>query len=156
MGCWLRFRGSLTIEPAISDEDRKAFNAFSYENSFPYNPDANYANPWIINDEGRLECIGCKFGEHGMWMELLYDKFFDPKGYDVYGTLLISGEGRQLDWHVVRFDNGKELYTHHIDDVHVDLDFWEVGAKYAKKYWEEHPPECITLDTAKDNDIMQL
>ena len=61
-------------------------------------------------------------------MELLYDKFFDPRGYDVHGTLLISGEGRQLDWHVVRFDNGKELYTHHIDDVHVDLDFWETGA----------------------------
>lgn len=81
---------------------------------------------------------------------------YELKGYDVYGTLLISGEGRQLDWHVVRFDNGKELYTHHIDDVHVDLDFWEVGAKYAIKYWEEHPPECITLDTAKDNDIMQL
>ena len=29
---------------AISDEDRKAFDAFSYENSYPQNPDANYAN----------------------------------------------------------------------------------------------------------------
>lgn len=156
MGCWMNFRGSLTIEPAISDEDKNAFDVFSYENSFPHNPDATYANPWFINDEGRLGCYACKFGEYGLWLEILYNQFFDPKGYDVHGTLLISGEGSTYDWSVVRFDNGKELYTHHIDDVHVDLDFWEVGAKYAKQYRENHPPECTVLDTKNSCDIMQL
>ena len=70
----------------------------------------NYSNPWFVDDEGRLECIGCKFGEYSLWMQILYDQFFDPRGYD----------------------------------VHVDLDFWEEEAKYAKQFREEHPPECIT------------
>lgn len=65
-------------------------------------------------------------------------------GYDVHGTILVSGEANQLDWSVARFDNGKELYTHHIDDVRIDMDFWEVGARYAKQYWDENPPESIT------------
>lgn len=146
MGCWLMFRGSLKIEPNISDDDRRAFGAFHPKGAELYNFYENYSNPWIINDEGRLKCIGCKFGEYSMWMQLLYDQFFDPRGYDVHGTLLVSGEGNQFDWSVVRFDNGKELYTHHIDDIHIDLDFWEKGAEYAKKYWEVHPPECIATN----------
>ena len=74
----------------------------------------------------------------------------------VYGTLLISGEGSQFDWRVARFDNGKKLSTNHIDDVHVDLDFWEEGAKYTKQYREKHPPEYATLDMENNRDIMQL
>lgn len=144
MGCWMMFRGSLQINPPISDEDRRAFGVFYPKGSEFFNFYDNYSNPWFVNDEGRLECIGCKFGEYSLWMQILYDQYFDPRGYDVYGTLLVSGEGSQFDWSVVRFDNGKELYTHHIDDVHVDLDFWEEEAKYAKQFREEHPPECIT------------
>ena len=144
MGYWMSFRGSLEIEPPISEKDKKAFDSFVRENSYPENPDANYSNPWKINDEGRLECSACKFGEYGMWFQLLYDQFFDLRGYDVHGTILVSGEASQLDWSVIRFDNGKELYTNHIDDVRIDMDFWEVGARYAKQYWNENPPENIT------------
>ena len=63
---------------------------------------------------------------------------------------------KAVNWSVVRFDNGKELYTHHIDDVHVDLDFWEEGAKYAKQHKDELLPECTVLDTKYNCGIMQL
>ena len=144
MGCWMSFRGSLKIEPRISEEDKKAFEIFSKRMSYPENQEMNYANPWFVNDEGRLECMACKFGEYGMWMELLYDRFFDQRDYDVFGTLLISGEGRQSDWSVIRFDNGVEFHPHLVDDVHIDLDFWEMGARYAEQYRKEHPPEGVS------------
>ena len=74
-------------------------------------------------------------------MEYIYDKFFDPKGYDVYGSLLYSGEGEQNTWKVLRYDNGKEFHPH-IDEVHLDMDFWEWGAEYARKKREELRAKC--------------
>lgn len=141
MGCWLSFRGSLTIDPPITEQDKEEYSFFSESSSFPANQKANYVNPWFINEENRLECHACKFFEHYRWMEYIYDKFFDPKGYDVYGSLLYSGEGEQNTWKVLRYDNGKEFHPH-IDEVHLDMDFWEWGAEYARKKREELRAKC--------------
>lgn len=145
MGCWLMFRGSLAIEPPISESDKECYKAFVEENSYPMNPKANYSNPWVINDEGRLECHGCKFFEHDRWMEYIYDKFFDIRGYDVYGSLLYSGEGSQTEWSVLRYDNGKVMHPH-MEDIHIDLDFWEEGAEYARERMKERFAEQPAIE----------
>jgi hypothetical protein len=132
MGCWLSFRGSLTIEPPITKEDKESYRIFSKEVSFPANPKANYIDPWFINDEGRLECYGVKYFEHDRWMEYIFEKFFEPKGYEVHGSLLYAVDGSQTEWSVLRYDNGKVFHVR-MEEIHVDLDFWQMGAKYARE-----------------------
>ena len=141
-GLLVNVSGSLTIEPTISESDKECYKAFVEENSYPANPKANYSNPWVINDEGRLECRGCKFFEHDRWMEFIYDKFFDIRGYDVYGSLLYSSEGRQTEWSVLKYDNGKVAHPH-MEAIHIDLDFWEEGAEYARERRREQIVESL-------------
>lgn len=152
MGCYLSFRGSLEIRPPISEADKELFRVFSEEMSFPTNPKANYMSPWFINDEGRVECHMCKYFEHDRWMEYLYDKFFEPRGYDVFGSILYSGEGDQTEWSVLRYDNGKVFHVR-MENIHIDLDFWKMGAEYAKKRMEEirqeYPDQFITPDISE-------
>lgn len=131
MGVWLSFKRSLAIDPVITDEDKESYREFSRQASFPTNPKANYLNPWYIDDEGRLGCHAVKFFEHDRWMEYIFDKFFEPKGYEVHGTLLYAGDGAQTEWKVLKYDNGKVFHIR-MEDIHIDLDFWEIGAEYAR------------------------
>ncbi len=150
MGCWAMFRGSLTIEPPITEKDKKEFEVFAEENSFPTNPRARYAMCWAINEEGRLYCYGDKFGTYELWLKYLYDKFFEPRGYDIHGSLLNAWDARQTEWKLLRVDNGVFFQPRH-DPIYVDLDFWEESAEYTRQKWEERkelldPPPRIIYD----------
>ena len=136
MGCWAMFRGSLAIEPPITEEDKKEFDVFVENNSYPQNPRARYAICWEINEENRLLCCGCKFGEYDLWLQFLYEKFFEPRGYEIHGTLLNAWDASQDDWRIIRVVNGTMFHSHY-DPVRIDLDFWQESAEYTRQKMKE-------------------
>ena len=140
MGIYMSFRGELILEPKISPEDIEDFNSFVYLSNYPQNERARYNNPWYINENGHLQCSTVKYGEHKQWFAYLYDKFFEPRGYNIYGTILYSCEMNPIEWTFLECKNGC-VFEPHIEPVYIDMDFWETSAEATRKIMSERIPK---------------
>jgi hypothetical protein len=116
MGCWIAFKGGLAFDKPITDSIKKEFDDFIAKSSEVAYVFEDYSNTWRFIDE-LLVCDLTKFGEYCVWLEHIYNDFFMPRGFNMYGSLLMSGEGDYDRWSLRRVFNGQFLPGMEMDEI---------------------------------------
>ena len=52
-----------------------------------------FPNTWFFDEENKLFSIAGKFAEPSIWFHYIKEKFFEPRGYELEGEMIILGEG---------------------------------------------------------------
>lgn len=95
MGVWLRAKRRLDVVPEPDEKLMMEFWCFG-EIECPEEYERmgeRFRNVWFFDENNKLACTAGKFLEPEIWMSLLCEKFFEPRGYSVVGDMNIIGEG---------------------------------------------------------------
>lgn len=139
MGCWMSANGRLLVKPAFNDELIKEYIMFSVDECPEEYEEEKFENPWFFDSENMLICSGGKFAEPSIWYKFLKEQFFEPKGYELNGRPLFTGECDGNDFWELEMD--KE-YNEYVDWLRRVCNLFDDNSRYSKKFtlkrYEEH------------------
>ncbi len=93
MGLWLIGTGNIVVKPQVDDNLIKEYVQFS-KNSCPKEYSKEYfTNTWFFDENNKLVSVSGKFAEPSIWYRHIKEKFFEAKGYELEGEMIILGEG---------------------------------------------------------------
>lgn len=92
MGVWMIGTGSITIKPQVDETLIKEYIQFS-KSCFPeeYGEEC-FSNKWFIDEHSKLFSIAGKFAEPSIWYRHIKENFFEARGYELEGEMIIIGE----------------------------------------------------------------
>ena len=92
MGVWMIGTGNITINPQVDEELIKEYMDFS-NTCFPEDyMDEVFFNTWCFDGNNKLFSIEGKFAEPSIWYRHIKENFFEPRGYELEGEMIIIGE----------------------------------------------------------------
>ena len=92
MGVWMIGTGNITIKPQVDEELIKEYIQFS-KSCFPEEyEEENFSNTWFFDEENKLFSIAGKFAEPSIWYRHIKENFFEARGYELEGEMMIIGE----------------------------------------------------------------
>ena len=92
MGVWMIGTGNISINPPVDDNLIKEYIKFSrcyYPEEYR---EEGFANTWFFDENNNLVSIPGKFAEPSIWYRHIKKNFFEPKGYELDGEMVILGE----------------------------------------------------------------
>ena len=92
MGVWMIGTGNISIKPQVDEELIKEYMQFS-ESCFPaeYKEEC-FPNTWFFDEENKLFSIAGKFAEPSIWYRHIKENFFEARGYELEGEMIVVGE----------------------------------------------------------------
>lgn len=139
MGCWMSANGRLLVKPAVTDKLIKEYIMFSEDECPEKYGEEKIRNPWIFDSENMLICTAGKFAEPSIWYRFLKENFFEPRGYELNGRPLFTGEGDGNDFWSLEMDKEHNEY---VDWLRRVCTLFEDNSRYSKKnilkFYEEH------------------
>lgn len=113
MGVWFYFSGGFDFNKKVEPEFREGFNYYAREKSWD-DPNAPYGTscPWFIDENDKMTLGGTKFGDHGVWLDYVTEKFLKPEGYSLSGEITFTTETSdkpEFLGKILVYDEKKEL-----------------------------------------------
>ena len=92
MSVWMIGIGNISIKPQVDEELIKEYMQFS-KICFPEEyGEEKFLSTWFFDEENKLFSIAGKFAEPSIWYRHIKDNFFEPRGYELEGEMVIIGE----------------------------------------------------------------
>ena len=92
MGVWMIGTGNITIKPQVNEAFIQEYMQFS-ERCFPKEyREESFSNTWFFDEENKLCSIAGKFAEPSIWYRHIKENFFEARGYELEGEMMILGE----------------------------------------------------------------
>ncbi len=92
MGVWMIGTGNISIKPHVDEELIKEYIQFSRSFFSEEYGEECFANPWFFDEENKLFSIAGKFAEPSIWYRHIKERFFETRGYELEGEMMIIGE----------------------------------------------------------------
>lgn len=93
MGVWMIAAGSVSVKPQVEETLIKEYIQFS-KNSIPKEYwGEKFSNTWFFDENNELFSIAGKFAEPSIWYRHIKENFFEARGYELEGEVMIIGEG---------------------------------------------------------------
>ena len=92
MGVWMIGTGNIMIKPQVDEALIKEYAQFS-QSCFPkeYGNEV-FSNTWFFDENNKLISIAGKFSEPSIWYRHVKENFFEARGYELEGDMMIIGE----------------------------------------------------------------
>lgn len=92
MGTWMIGTGNITIKPQVNEKIIREYIKFS-NSCFPeVYTDEQFFNTWCFDKDNNLFSIQGKFAEPSIWYRHIKENFFEPRGYELEGKMILLGE----------------------------------------------------------------
>ena len=92
MGVWMIGTGNIMIKPQVDETLIKEYVQFSRE-CFPKEyGEEKFPNTWFFDDKNELFSVAGKFAEPSIWYRHIKENFFEPRGYELEGEMILVGE----------------------------------------------------------------
>jgi len=92
MGVWMIGTGNISINPQVDESLIREYIQFS-KSCFPKEYGEEYFfNTWFFDEENNLFSIAGKFAEPSIWYRHIKENFFEARGYELLGEMMILGE----------------------------------------------------------------
>ena len=92
MGVWMIGTGNISIKPQVEENLIKEYIEFS-KSCIPEDYEEEYfSNTWYFDENNKLFSTAGKFAEPSIWYRHIKENFFEPRGYELEGEMMILGE----------------------------------------------------------------
>lgn len=92
MGAWMIGTGNISIKPQVDETLILEYIEFS-NRCIPKEYSKEYfPNTWFFDEDNKLISIPGKFAEPSIWYRYIKEKFFEEKGYEIEGEMVVLGE----------------------------------------------------------------
>ena len=93
MGVWMIGTGNILIKPQVDEALIKEYIQFS-KSCYPKEYwDEVFPNSWFFDENNKLVSHAGKFAEPSIWYRHIKENFFEARGYELEGEMIILGEG---------------------------------------------------------------
>ena len=92
MGVWMIGTGSISIKPQVDEELIKEYIQFSKSCHPKEYKEETFPNTWFLDEENKLFSIAGKFAEPSIWYRHIKENFFEARGYELEGEMMVIGE----------------------------------------------------------------
>ena len=93
MGVWMIGTGSISIKPQVDETLIKEYVQFSRECYPKEYGEEKFSNTWLFDEKNELFSMAGKFAEPSIWYRHIKENFFEARGYELGGEMIIIGEG---------------------------------------------------------------
>ena len=92
MSVWMIGTGSISIKPQVDENLMKEYIQYS-KDCFPEEYGGEkFSNTWFLEENNKLFSIAGKFAEPLIWYRHIKENFFEARGYELEGEMVIIGE----------------------------------------------------------------
>ena len=92
MSVWIIGTGNISIKPQVDDTLIKEYIQFSKRCIPVEYGEESFPNTWFFDENNKLVSIAGKFAEPSIWYSHIKEKFFEVRGYELEGDMIIVGE----------------------------------------------------------------